>query len=63
LLPNDFQWSEYPDPELAKVNFSFDPMDHPRIEVTARTLKTARKPAIIMNGRGLREQGLKAAVG
>ena len=61
IVPNDFQWSEYPDPGLAKVNFSLDPIDRHRIEVAARALKTARKPAIIMNGRGLREQGLKAA--
>ena len=61
IVPNEFQWSEYPNHELARVNFSFDPIDPRGIEAAARTLKEARKPAILMNGRALRKRGLKAA--
>lgn len=60
-VPHDFQWVECANPAIADVRFSFDPVEPPWIEKTAIALIDAAKPAILMNGRALRERGLRAA--
>ncbi len=60
-VPHDLQWTECANPEIADVRFSFDAVESRLMESIAKALKEAARPAILMNGRALRERGLRAA--
>ncbi|MBN1381255.1 MAG: acetolactate synthase large subunit [Deltaproteobacteria bacterium] len=61
-VPNDSQWLECEGGDIARVEFSFDPIDPKRIEAAAKAMKDAKKPLMIIGGSVLRRQGLKTAL-
>lgn len=60
IVPNDHQLEEWKGPPFKKQQFSFDPVDGKTIEKAASLLRKYRKTALILSGRALREQGLRA---
>lgn len=60
-VPNDTQWLEFEPPRLARVEFSYDPVDVKRVERAAKALRKGKRPLLLIGGAVLREQGLKAA--
>jgi acetolactate synthase-1/2/3 large subunit len=61
IVPNDVQLAQVPDDKLAKIHFAFDPADESPIAGAVQLLKGARRAALLIGGRGLRELGLHAA--
>ena len=61
IVPNDYQLAQVPDETIAACDFAFDPVDERVSGAAAQFLQRARKAALLIGGRGLREEGLHAA--
>ncbi len=61
IVPHDFQLAESDGYKVMELGRPFDPLETNSLEAIASRLKTFRKVAVMLGGRGLRERGLKAA--
>jgi acetolactate synthase-1/2/3 large subunit len=61
IVPHDLQLAETVAAPPATAPFAFDPPDGQIIELVARTLRTAGRAALILDGRALRTRALRAA--
>jgi acetolactate synthase I/II/III large subunit len=62
VLPADLQWEQSDEDDVTTLpHFSFDGIDQTAIDAACRLLREAKKPALILGGRGLRRLGLAAA--
>ena len=61
-MPNDLQLTEVPDAPVRPPRPAFDPIDSDAIERAATMLKSGKRSALIIGGRALRQDGLRAAV-
>jgi acetolactate synthase-1/2/3 large subunit len=61
IVPADYQSETCKTEVVARPSFSFDAIDNEIIAQAVSVIKQAKKPALILGGRALREQGLAAA--
>jgi len=61
IVPHDHQLAEAPDTATGRTSFVFDPVDERSVEQAARRFRSAKKPALVLDGRALRKPGLDAA--
>jgi len=61
IVPADHQSETSKTEEIAGLNFSFDAVDHEMIPHAVSMITEAKKPALILGGRALRQKGLAAA--
>ncbi len=61
IIPSNYLGTEYPSDLSSIPAFSPDPIEPRRIEAAAKMLLTGKKTALIMNGRALLKDGLRAA--
>ncbi len=63
IVPHDVQLAEATDTGIGSLDFAFGPVDADVIKKTAQRLRTARKSALLLDGRALSRPGLQAASG
>ena len=61
IVPADFQAAAIQQDEIASVPFAFNPVDEEMLPYAVSLIQEARKPALILGDRALREKGLAAA--
>ena len=61
IVPSDYQWSECPDQPIIRPQASINSIDRDSVVRAAALLRTDKKIALILGGRALRKEGLKAA--
>jgi acetolactate synthase-1/2/3 large subunit len=61
IVPNDNQLAELGSSDVAKPQFSFEPVDSDMIARAVGLLRNHRRTGLLIGGRGLRERGLRAA--
>jgi acetolactate synthase-1/2/3 large subunit len=61
IVPHDYQLAECDEHRVKELGSPFDPLEPNSVEAIASRLKTSRKMALMLGGRGLRDRGLKAA--
>jgi acetolactate synthase-1/2/3 large subunit len=61
IVPHDHQLAEVPNIATGRTSFVFDPVDERSVEKAARRFRSAKKPALVLDGRALRKPGLDAA--
>jgi acetolactate synthase-1/2/3 large subunit len=61
IVPSDYQWSECPDRPIIRPQASINSIDRDSVVRAAALLRTDKKIALILGGRALRKEGLKAA--
>ncbi|MBP1731183.1 MAG: acetolactate synthase [Deltaproteobacteria bacterium] len=59
IVPHDHQLSEAGDKVIGEMYFAYDPVDLSLVEETANRLRTAKKPALLVDGPALRRPGLE----
>jgi acetolactate synthase I/II/III large subunit len=59
IVPHNHQLSEAGDKVKGEIYFAYDPMDPSVVEEAANRLRTARKPALLVDGPALRRPGLE----
>lgn len=59
IVPHDYQLSEARDKIIGEIYFAYDPVDPLVVEEAAKRLRTARKPALLVDGPALRRPGLE----
>jgi acetolactate synthase I/II/III large subunit len=59
IVPHDHQLSEAGDKAAGEMYFAYDPVDLSLVEEAAERLRTAKKPAFLIDGPALRKPGLE----